>query len=57
MARKVTPEKIESMKRLRKEGLPYERIAIGLDLSVWTVKRHLKKVGLIERLKRKLGLR
>lgn len=57
---KVTPETIEKMKRLRKEGLSYNKIASRLRLSVMTVYNHLKKeekVGLIERLKRKLGMR
>jgi DNA invertase Pin-like site-specific DNA recombinase len=58
--RKVTPEIIEEMKRLRKNGLSYEKIAGKLGLSVMTVYNHLKKeekVGLVQRLKRKLGLR
>ena len=54
--RKVTPEVIEEMKRLRKKGLSYEKIANNLKLSAMTVYNYLKKeekVGFVERLKRK----
>ena len=54
--KKVTPELIEEMKRLRKEGLPYVKIATTLKLSPMTVYNHLKKEkkrGLLGR----LGLR
>ena len=57
--RKVTPEMIEEMKKLRKEGLSYRKIADKLKLSTMPVFNYLKKeekVGLIKRLKRKLGM-
>lgn len=58
--RKVTPEIVEEMKKLRKEGLPYEKIADALKLSPMTVYSYLKKeekAGFFEKLKRKLGLK
>jgi len=57
--RKVTPEMIEEMKKLRREGLSYGKIAYKLKLGTMTVYNYLKKeekVGLIERLKRKLRM-
>ncbi len=58
--RKVTPEVLEEMKRLRGEGLSYEKIANRLGLNPMTVYNHLRKKersGLVKRLKRKLGLK
>ena len=51
---------IKKMKRLRREGMSYNKIASRLGLSVMTVYNHLKKkekTGLLDKLKRKLGLR
>jgi len=48
---KVIPKTIEELKRLRKKGMSYNKIADKLGLSVMTVYNHLKKeekVGLIE---------
>jgi len=56
---KVTPRIIKRMKKLRKEGLSYGKIAYKLKLSTMTVYNYLnkeEKVGLIKRLKRKLGM-
>lgn len=58
--RKVTPEMIRRMKKLREEGLSYEKIAKRLDVAPMTVYNYLKKeekVGLFRKLKRKLGLK
>lgn len=59
--RKVTPEMIKRMKKLRGEGLPYMEIAEKLNLSYATVYNYLKKkekrkVGFFKGLKRRLGL-
>ncbi len=40
---KVTPKTIEEMKKLRKKGMSYNKIADKLGLSVMTVYNHLKK--------------
>ncbi|GAI36504.1 unnamed protein product [marine sediment metagenome] len=58
--RKVTPEIVEEMKRLRGEGLSYGKIADRLGLNPMTVYNHLRekgRPGFRERLKRKLGLK
>jgi len=58
--KKVSPEMIKKMKRLRREGMSYNKIAGRLGLSVMTVYNHLKKkekTGLLDKLKRKLSLR
>ena len=58
--KKVSPEMIKRMKRLRMKGMSYNKIARRLGLSVMTVYNHLKKkekTGLLDRLKQKLGLR
>ena len=59
MPRKVTPEIVEEMRRLRGEGLSYGKIAGRLGLAPMTVYNHLQKKGrpgLIGKLKRRLGL-
>ncbi len=58
--KKVTPEIVEEMRRLRAEGLSYGKIANRLGLNPMTVYNHLRKrerPGFIGKLKRKLGLR
>jgi transcriptional regulator with XRE-family HTH domain len=57
--RKVTPAMIRRMKKLRAEGLSYEKIAKRLNLAPMTAFNYLKgeKVGFFEKLKRKLGLK
>lgn len=57
--RKVTPEKIERMKKLRKVGLSYGKIADELKLSTMTVYNYMKKkekIGFFERLKGKMAI-
>ncbi len=57
--RKVTPKKIERMKKLRKAGLSYGKIAGELKLSTMTVYNYLKKkekIGFFERLKVKIAI-
>ena len=41
--RKVTPEVLEKMKRLRAEGMSYEKIARRLGLYPMTVYNHAEK--------------
>ena len=54
--KKVTPGILEEMKRLREEGLSYEKIAAQLKLAPMTVynylakKKEKEKKGLLERL-------
>ena len=58
--KKVNSEMIKKMRRLRREGMSYNKIAGRLGLSVMTVYNHLKKkekTGLLDKLKRKLSLR
>lgn len=57
--RKATPEVIDEMMKLKKEGLSYRKIAYMFKLSKTTVYNYLKKeekVGLIKWRKRKLGM-
>ncbi len=54
--RKITPEMIRRMKKLREEGLSYTRIATKLNVAPMTVYNYLKtgkKIGFFEKLKRK----
>ncbi len=56
----MTPEIVEEMRRLRAEGLSYEKIARKLGLYPMTVYNHLqkeKRSRFIGKLKRKLGLK
>jgi DNA invertase Pin-like site-specific DNA recombinase len=48
--RKVTPELMEKMRKLRKDGLSYAKIADRTGLSLMTVYNYLKKEekGVIE---------
>ena len=58
--KKVTPEIVEEMRRLRGEGLSYGKIADRLGLAPMTVYNHLRRKGrpgLIGRLKIRLGLK
>jgi len=57
--KKVNPEMIKKMKMLRRKGMSYNKIASRLGLSVMTVYNYLKKekVGFLDKLKQKLGLR
>ena len=58
--KRVTPEVLEEMRRLRGEGLSYGKIADRLGLAPMTVYNHLRKrerPGFIGRLKRKMGLK
>lgn len=47
--RKVTPEIIKRMQRLRGEGLTYMKISDKLGLSYLTVYKYLKKGGRAEK--------
>ncbi len=58
--RKVTPEIVEEMRRLRGVGLSYGKIAGRLGLNPMTVYNHLRekeRPGLVEWMKRKMGLK
>ena len=58
--RKVTPEIVEEMGRLRGEGLSYGKIAVKLGLAPMTVYNHLRRKGrpgFIGKLKRMVGLK
>ncbi len=58
--KKVTPEIVEEMKRLRGEGLSYDKIARKLGLYPMTIYNHLRKkerIGFFEKMRRKMGLR
>jgi len=57
--RKVNPEMIKKMKRLRRNDMSYNKIARKLGLSVMTVYNYLNKkenIGFVGKLKQKLGL-
>ena len=57
--KKVTGEVMERMRNLRKAGVCKKEIAKKLNLSYKTVLDHLKgeELGLVEKLKRRLGLK
>ena len=58
MRKKVTPEIVGEMRRLRAEGLSYGKIAGRLGLNPMTVYNHLRKEeGFFGWVKRKMGLR
>ncbi len=61
MRKKVTPEIVEEMKRLREEGLSYGKVAGRLGLTPMTVYNHLRegrlggrKAGSLEKLMAKM---
>ena len=57
--RKVTGEVLERMRELREAGVPKKGIADELNLSYKTVLMYLRReeLGLVKRLKKKLGLK
>lgn len=46
--RKVTPEKLKKMQKLRERGMTYNAIADRLNLSYLTVYKYLTKEGPVE---------
>ncbi len=43
--RKVTPQTLEKMRKLRSQGMTYQRIAKELNLSIMTVYNYINKQG------------
>lgn len=54
--KKVTPEIMGEMKKLREKGLTYREIADKLNLSRWTVLKYLREGGYFKKMKGKMGL-